>query len=74
MKTYGGRYLLSTELLCLGCRAAGEDVRVHDTCVLVGLENMSFGNHVRIDAFCVLTAGPHGIRLGNDRLRDPADR
>jgi len=65
MKTYGGRYLVSEELRELGCRAVGEDVRVHSTCVMVGLENISFGRHVRVDAFCSLIAGDGHIVLGN---------
>lgn len=56
MKSYGGSYLSSAELRQLGCRSVGEDVTVHSTCVLVGLENISFGNHVRIDGFSTLTA------------------
>lgn len=65
MKTYGGRYLDSEELRALGVSAVGNDVRVHSTCVLVGLERMSFGSHVRVDAFAALIAGVGSIDFGN---------
>jgi galactoside O-acetyltransferase len=65
MKTYGGRYLESDELRELGCRAVGEEVRVHSTCLLVGLENLSFGSHIRVDAFSSLIAGDGYIRIGD---------
>jgi galactoside O-acetyltransferase len=65
MKTYGGHYLGSSELRELGCRAVGEDVRVHSTCVMVGLENISFGRHVRVDGFCSLIAADGHIALGD---------
>jgi acetyltransferase-like isoleucine patch superfamily enzyme len=65
MKTYGGRYLESTELRELGVRSVGEDVRVHSTCVLVGLENLSLGSHIRIDAFCSILPGDGRITVGN---------
>jgi galactoside O-acetyltransferase len=65
MKTYGGRYLSSAELTALGIRSVGTDVQLHSTCLIVGLENLSIGNHVRIDAFCSLIAGEGRITLGN---------
>jgi len=65
MKTYGGRYLESAELRGLGLRSVGEDVRVHSTCVLVGLENLSLGSHIRIDAFCSIIPGDGWITVGD---------
>src|SRR5712692_5867974 len=65
MKTYGGRYLEAEELAALGCRDVGRDVRVHSTCLLVGLENLSFGSHIRVDAFSSLIAGDGQIRVGD---------
>jgi acetyltransferase-like isoleucine patch superfamily enzyme len=65
MKLYGGRYLQSEELLNLGIPVVGNDVQVHTTCVLAGLENLQIGNHVRIDAFCSLIAGTGRIVIGN---------
>ena len=65
MKTYGGRYLDAAELRELGCPAVGVDVRVHSTCLLVGLENLSFGSHIRVDAFASLIAGDGHIRVGD---------
>ena len=65
MKSYGGRYLEAAELREIGAAAVGEDVRVHSTCVMVGLENIAFGDHVRIDGFTSLIAGAGHIRLGS---------
>ena len=65
MKVYGGRYLLSPELASLGLRAVGVDVRIHSTCLMVGLENISIGDHVRVDAFTSLIAGDGHINIGN---------
>ena len=63
MKVYGGRYLLSPELASLGLRAVGVDVRIHSTCLMVGLENISIGDHVRVDAFTSLIAGDGHINI-----------
>jgi len=65
MKAYGGRYLNSGELAALGVRSVGGDVHVHSTCLMVGLENLSIGNHVRIDAFCSLIPGEGYVKIGN---------
>jgi acetyltransferase-like isoleucine patch superfamily enzyme len=65
MKTYGGRYLSSADLVTLGVRSVGIDVQVHSTSLIVGLENLTIGNHVRIDAFCSLIAGEGRITIGD---------
>jgi galactoside O-acetyltransferase len=65
MKTYGGRYLQSAELAALGVRSVGVDVHIHSTCLMVGLENLSIGNHVRVDAFCSLLPGDGCISIGS---------
>jgi dTDP-4-amino-4,6-dideoxy-D-glucose acyltransferase len=65
MKAYGGHYLLSAELRQLGCCSVGEDVQVHSSCVLVGMENLSIGNRVRVDPFCSLIAANGSINIGD---------
>src|SRR5437660_198160 len=65
MKVYGGRYLLSSELASLGLQSVGLDVQIHSTCLMVGLENISIGDHVRVDAFSSLIAGSGRISIGN---------
>lgn len=64
MKVHGGGYLDERRLRDLGA-AAGENVRVHETCVLVGLEAMTFGSNVRVDPFSVLTAAGGTLRVGD---------
>jgi acetyltransferase-like isoleucine patch superfamily enzyme len=65
MRNYGGHYLDSAELHKLGAGAVGDDVQVHSTCLLVGLENISFGHHIRVDAFSSLIAGDGHLQIGN---------
>jgi galactoside O-acetyltransferase len=65
MKSYGNRYLGSEELRRLGASEIGDDVQVHATCILVGLENIRIGNHVRIDSFTSLIAASGSITLGD---------
>lgn len=64
MKSYGGSYMESAELRALGLRA-GSNVRVHSTCVLVGLDNIVIGDNVRVDPFCSLIAVAGHISIGN---------
>jgi galactoside O-acetyltransferase len=63
--TYGGRFLDSQELQSLGVGCVGRNVAVHSTCVLVGLENISIGDHVRVDPFSCLIAGTGRIEIGS---------
>lgn len=50
-------YLSRDALEALGFARLGADVRIHETCVLVGCDRISIGDNVRIDPFCVITAG-----------------
>jgi len=44
----------------------GTNVTIHPTAVFFNPENVFLGNNVRIDCFCLLSAGPEGIHVGNN--------
>jgi galactoside O-acetyltransferase len=49
----------------IGFAVVGADVLVSDKASIHGAPRISLGDHVRIDDFCVLSAGEDGIRLGS---------
>jgi galactoside O-acetyltransferase len=51
------RFLTGAELDRLGFAEIGENVLVHESAVLVGVERIRFGSNVRVDPFCVISAG-----------------
>lgn len=53
------------ELERLGLRAFGKNVRISRKASLYNPTQISIGDHVRIDDFCVLSAGVGGIEIGN---------
>jgi galactoside O-acetyltransferase len=53
------------ELANLGLGAYGHDVRISTKASLHNAKNIRIGNHVRIDDFCVLSAGDGGMEIGN---------
>jgi galactoside O-acetyltransferase len=53
------------ELRSLGFAEVGENVAIDRTCRFYGIEHIRIGSNVRIDAFCVLSAGAAGVRVGN---------
>ena len=58
-------FLSAHQLDQFGVRA-GRDVRVSVDTRLFGADRIQIGDNVRIDAFCVLSAGPTGsIRMGS---------
>lgn len=65
MRIYGGGFLTETELGQLGVGEVGENVRVHDSCILINLEAIAFGSNVRVDAYTILTASTGHLRFGN---------
>lgn len=49
----------------LGFAAIGTDVAVSERASIYGASRISLGDHVRIDDFCVLSAGEEGMRIGS---------
>jgi dTDP-4-amino-4,6-dideoxy-D-glucose acyltransferase len=53
------------ELMSLGFRGLGNDVRLSRKASVYGADRIVIGSHVRIDDFCVLSAGKGGIVFGD---------
>lgn len=58
-------YYTVEELMTLGLANFGEDVRISKKASIYNPTRISIGNHVRIDDFCVLSAGEGGIEIGD---------
>lgn len=58
-------YFTEDELVRLGLSSAGRNVRVARNCIVIGIENMSIGDNVRIDGPTVLTASGGHIHIGS---------
>lgn len=53
------------ELSDVGFKSFGENVLISRKASFYGVSRISIGNNVRIDDFCVLSAGKGGIQIGN---------
>lgn len=53
-----------TALQAMGFAAVGVGVQVSDRASFHGASRITLGDHVRIDDFCVLSAGAGGIEIG----------
>ncbi len=53
------------ELSTLGFKSIGQNVLISRKTSFYGTSRISIGNNVRIDDFCVLSAGKGGIEIGN---------
>jgi dTDP-4-amino-4,6-dideoxy-D-glucose acyltransferase len=49
----------------MGFAEFGENVRLSDKASYYNCSRISFGSHVRVDDFCVLSSGEGGIVIGN---------
>ena len=58
--------LSSVQLEKLGLKKYGYNVKISDKASLYGCENIEIGSNVRIDDFCILSAGDGGIKLENN--------
>ena len=60
-------YYKTEELKNFGFLSVGNDVRIAKTCYIVGVENISIGNNVRIDAFTtIISSKKEKISIGSN--------
>ena len=50
----------------LGLASVGDNIQISDKASFYGATRMALGNNVRIDDFCVLSAGAGGIEIGDN--------
>lgn len=65
MVNYNGDFLDCTELQELGFLSLGKNVLIHRSAVLIRCEAISLGDAVRIDPFCLISAGD-GVEIGRN--------
>ena len=58
-------FLSDKELSDLSFESIGENVKISHKASIYGAEKISLGNNVRIDDFCILSAGQGGILIGS---------
>jgi len=58
--------LSSAELADVGFARFGSNVRIDRTVAFFGAEHLHIGSDVRIDCFCVITAGPEPVSIGDN--------
>ena len=58
-------FLAEEAVAALGFARVGRDVKISDRVSIYNPERISIADHVRIDDFCILSAGDGGIDLGS---------
>lgn len=58
-------HLTKSQIDIMGFKSVGEDVQLSDKASYYNCKNITIGNNVRIDDFCVLSAGVGEIEIGN---------
>ena len=58
-------FLTHNEIKKMGFLSIGENLQISDRASFYGVERIAIGNNVRIDDYCVLSAGLGGITIGN---------
>ncbi len=62
---FATRYYNESELQEFGFKAIGKNVRIASNCKIVGLENISIGDNVIIDAFCSIIVSEGYLEIGS---------
>ncbi|MFB0769890.1 hypothetical protein ACEU5N_19765, partial [Aeromonas salmonicida] len=58
-------YLNKEELEYFGFISYGENVKISDKASIYGANKIKIGSNVRIDDYCVVSAGEGGINIGS---------
>lgn len=53
------------EIEKIGFKSVGKNVLISEHCSIYNAQNITIGDHVRIDDFCILSAGAEGIEIRN---------
>ncbi|WP_099064130.1 acyltransferase [Serratia sp. BW106] len=59
-------YYTNSELASFGFLKLGESVKISKKASLYNCNKITIGNNVRVDDFCILSAGNGGIDIGNN--------
>lgn len=59
-------YYSAAELKKIGFKKLGKNVKISSKSSIYAADKISIGNNVRIDDFCILSAGDEGIEIGNN--------
>jgi acetyltransferase-like isoleucine patch superfamily enzyme len=59
-------FLSKDQLKQIGFKSIGENVLISDKSSIYNAKNIEIGSNVRIDDFCILSAGDGGIKIGNN--------
>lgn len=59
-------FYTESELKDLGFKSIGKNVKISKKSSIYGFKNIIIGSNVRIDDFCVISAGENGIEIGNN--------
>lgn len=66
MNPFSPGYYTEQELRGFGFNSIGQNVKIAKNCTIIGLENITIGDNVRIDAFCSIIADKQGwVTLGS---------
>lgn len=65
MRNIGGGFLEREELEAAGFASLGENVLIHQSAILIDIENIALGSNVRIDPFCLISAAGGSVSIGN---------
>ncbi|MFT6734665.1 MAG: acetyltransferase-like isoleucine patch superfamily enzyme [Polaribacter sp.] len=58
-------WLTKDQISSMGFKKFGSNVLISDKASIYNASQISIGNHVRIDDFCVISAGAGGIKIGS---------
>lgn len=58
-------FLTKEEVEKIGFKKIGSNVLISDKASIYNAENITLGSNVRVDDFCILSAGDAGIEIGN---------
>ncbi|MES2480160.1 MAG: acyltransferase [Bacteroidota bacterium] len=58
-------YLNSEQLKAMGFASIGTNVLISDKASIYNAQKIKIGSNVRIDDFCIISAGEHGIEIGD---------
>jgi galactoside O-acetyltransferase len=63
---FESKFITENELKFLGFKSLGKNILIDESCIINGIENISIGSNVRIDAFTIINSSTGTLTLGSN--------
>ena len=63
---FNSKFMTEHDIKDIGFKSLGTNILIDESCIINGIENISIGSNVRIDAFTIISAVSGSLKIGSN--------